>query len=200
MPKIASHYLEELLAPWARIEIKRMFGGLGAWRDGLFFALIVDDLIYFKVDETNRPDYVAAQSEPFSYTVTKGSEKNIKIIDGLWRIPDEVLEDGDTLIAWAQKAWDVARSKPKKASKTKKSNALGPKSAAWLKSVGITSQADLEANGAIATYCLLKAKYPKDISLNMLWGLYAQVNHISLSDITPDLKDHLKQLLKSARV
>ena len=198
MAKASSHYLAELLAPWGAVEIKRTFGGLGAWRDGAFFALIVDDIIYFKVDEQSRADYVAAHSEPFSYVVTKGEEQNTRVINGLWRLPDEILEDHDRLFAWAQRASDVARAKMSKHPKTRKLfNALGPRSANWLQSVGISSQADLEAHGVIATYRLLKARYPKAISLNMLWGLYAAVNHLELAQITPDIKDHLRDLLKS---
>lgn len=196
MPKPAAHYLSELLAPWAAVDIRRMFGGLGAWRDGIFFALIVDDIIYFKVDDANRGDYSA--SEPFSYTV-RGSE--LKVIDSLWRVPDEVLEDVETLCAWAQKSWDAAkrkraanpaRRKPKSPFET---GGLGPKSQKMLADIGITDHAQLEAVGAIDAYRRLKARYPKTVSLNMMWGLYAGVNRVPIDEVTLDVKEQLLALL-----
>ena len=196
MAKPVTHYLADLLASWGAVEIKRMFGGLGAWREGAFFALIADDVIYFKVDDVTRGDYVAAQSQPFSYTARRGGEESLKVINGLWRVPDEVLEDVDALQLWAQKAWDIARQKPGKSAKKRKTfKGLGTKSVAWLKSVGIGSQADLEDHGAVAAYRLLKARYPREVSLNMLWGLYASVNHLETTQLNQDIKEHLLGLL-----
>jgi DNA transformation protein len=36
---------------------KSMFGGFGVYRAGQIFAIVVEDLLYFKVDDTTRPDY-----------------------------------------------------------------------------------------------------------------------------------------------
>lgn len=210
MAKAPTHYLASLLEPWAAVDIKRMFGGLGAWRDGIFFALIIDDIMYFKVDATTRSDYAALHSEPFSYAVVKDGVKNLKVIDGLWRVPDEILEESDTLTAWAQTAWDIARLKPgkvkakarTKAGETRESShefkGLGRNSLPLLRSLGITSRQQLDAIGAIDAYRQLKARYPKEVSLNMLWALYAVVNRLELTDVTPDIKDHVKSLLDSA--
>ncbi|WP_443747581.1 TfoX/Sxy family protein [Asticcacaulis solisilvae] len=67
MASAPHHYLADCLAPWGEIRLKRMFGGMGVYRDGLFFALIDNGVVYFKVDDTTRPDFEAASSEPFSY-------------------------------------------------------------------------------------------------------------------------------------
>ena len=40
---------------------RRMFGGVGLYSGELFFALIADDTLYFKVDDSNRGDFVARQ-------------------------------------------------------------------------------------------------------------------------------------------
>ncbi|MHC4112773.1 MAG: TfoX/Sxy family protein [Planctomycetota bacterium] len=42
------------------VQARRMFGGAGLYFDGLFFALVADDVLYFKVDDSNRPDYESA--------------------------------------------------------------------------------------------------------------------------------------------
>ena len=203
MAKASKHYLAALLEPWAHVEIKRMFGGLGAWRDGIFFALIVNDVIYFKVDATTRAEYAALNSEPFSYAIVKYGVKNLKIIDGLWRVPDEILEDGDALNAWAQKAWDIARLKPDKAiakaemnvDSTHEFKSLGRKALPMLCTIVVSSKQQLDALGAVETYKQLKARYPKDVSPSLLWTLYAVVNRMDVKDVTTDIKDHLKNLL-----
>jgi len=191
------HYLADCLAPWGEIRLKRMFGGLGVYRDELFFALIDDNVVYFKVDDTTRPDFEAAGSEPFSYP---GKDGQLMLMNGYWRLPDEVIEDRDTLFLWADKALAVARraAKPKAVKQTSDTFAgLGPKSKKWLKDIGITNRKDLEKAGAIDAYARLKDLYPKTVSLNLLWGLYAILNDIDVKAVTPDIKEHLQGLLTS---
>ena len=55
-------YAVDQLGCIGEVAAKRMFGGVGLYRDGFFFGLISGDLLYFKVDEENRPDYEAAGS------------------------------------------------------------------------------------------------------------------------------------------
>ena len=42
-----------------------MFGGVGIYAQGLFFALIAEDRLYFKVDDTTRPSFEQRGMEPF---------------------------------------------------------------------------------------------------------------------------------------
>lgn len=81
---------------------RRLFGGVGIYGDGLFFAVIDDDTLYFKVDETNRPDFEALGMEPFR-----------PIPDAkpmaYFAVPGDVLEDVELLGRWIEKALDVAR-------------------------------------------------------------------------------------------
>ena len=81
---------------------KKMFGGVGIYADGLFFALISDDPLYFKVDDSNRPDFEAAGMEPFR---PYGDDRAM----GYYEVPIDVLEDVDELRGWVRQAIDVAR-------------------------------------------------------------------------------------------
>ena len=45
MREFVAHVIE-LMQPWAAVSARRMFGGHGLYRDGTFFALIVDDTLY----------------------------------------------------------------------------------------------------------------------------------------------------------
>jgi hypothetical protein len=47
------------------IRTRAMFGGVGIYSGELFFALILDQRLYFRVDGATRPAYAARGSEPF---------------------------------------------------------------------------------------------------------------------------------------
>lgn len=97
-------YVMELLAPLGAVTPRRMFGGLGIFRDGLMFALVADDTLYLKADESTRGDFEAAGTGPFSYG-TKGGRRGVM---SYYQAPAEVLEDGDEAVVWAAKAVKVA--------------------------------------------------------------------------------------------
>ena len=59
-------FVLEQLQPAGRVTARRMFGGVGLYLDGLFFALIDDDTVYFKADESNRARFEQAGSRPLS--------------------------------------------------------------------------------------------------------------------------------------
>jgi hypothetical protein len=48
-------FVQDQLAGLGEITVKRMFGGAGLYLDGTFFAIVADDVLYFKVDDSNRP-------------------------------------------------------------------------------------------------------------------------------------------------
>jgi DNA transformation protein len=68
---------------------------------------------------------------------------------------------------------------------------LGPKTAAWLAEVGITTVAELRQVGAVAAYARLKHRDPKQVSRNALWGLYAALNGMRWTDISAEVKARL---------
>ena len=80
----AEHILD-LLEPLGTISIKRMFGGGGVYWGASMFALIADEVLYFKVDDESMDDFKAAGSEPFTYM-----KKDKPVILGrYWRVADE---------------------------------------------------------------------------------------------------------------
>jgi DNA transformation protein len=87
---------------------KAMFGGIGLYSEDLFFALIADDRLYFKVDDTNRPDFEAQSMEPFRPHGPEGEPIQY------YALPQDVLEDPELLAPWVAKAMQVARRKKAK--------------------------------------------------------------------------------------
>ena len=102
-------YIMELLEPSGGISSCRMFGGHAIRKNGLAVALIFDDEIYFKVDDSNRMDYEARDSHPFTY---QARGKTVEISN--WLVPIEILEDSDKLMEWLDKSYQVAIKAKKK--------------------------------------------------------------------------------------
>ena len=95
-------YILEQLARVTPVTSRSMFGGVGIYANGLFFALMDADNLYLKVDDGNRGDFEAIGSEPFR---PFGDERAMQY----YELPADVLEDVDALRGWVEGALDVAR-------------------------------------------------------------------------------------------
>lgn len=103
-PSFRAFVLEQLARTATGVRGRAMFGGVGIYSGELFFALIDDDTVYFKVDETNRPDFEARGMGPFRPMGPEG-------VMQYYALPDELLEDPETLRIWVERALAVARRK-----------------------------------------------------------------------------------------
>lgn len=105
--------LLDLLATFGTMSARRMFGGYGIYRDGVFFALVDDDVVYFKVDDANRSAFEQAGQRPFTIEMN-GREETMSY----WTVPDEALDSPARLRPWAQLGWEAAcRAAEKKQAK-----------------------------------------------------------------------------------
>lgn len=77
-------YLCDLLASWAKVSVRAMFGGFALYRQGTIFAIVADDMLYFKVGEMNRGAYEVKGSEPLTYEA-KGKEIALSYLAGTRR-------------------------------------------------------------------------------------------------------------------
>lgn len=102
--------LEDLFATVGSVSFRRMFGGAGIFRDGTMFALILDDVLYLKADESTRPQFEAEGCEPFRYEV-----RGRIVTTSYWRLPERMFDEPEGFAEWADNAFDVAkRSQAKK--------------------------------------------------------------------------------------
>jgi len=102
-------FIREQFSVLGPILVKRMFGGAGIYFDGVMFGLIADDVVYLKVDESNRKDYENAEMGPFIYD---GKKKPVQM--PYYQLPEDVLEDQDLLKEWSLMAVAVAKKSDKK--------------------------------------------------------------------------------------
>lgn len=117
-PSYRAFVLDQLGRVAPGIRGRGMFGGVGIYADDLFFALIGDDTLYLKVDDSNRADFEEAGMGPF-LPFGEGGE-----VMQYYELPADVLEEPDRLKPWVEKAIEVARSarlakRPKKPAKKK---------------------------------------------------------------------------------
>jgi DNA transformation protein len=127
-------YVRELFAGVGPVQVKRMFGGAGAWCDGVMFLLIADDTIHIKVDDALKAELRAEGCGPFVWEPQSGPRAGEKIDLGYWRLPDSALDDPDEAAGWGRKALAVAKAKAQVKPKTKKaSKAKAPASKARAK-------------------------------------------------------------------
>ena len=49
--------LEELFAPVGGVSFRRMFGGIGIFKETLMFALVADDVLYLKANDATKAAY-----------------------------------------------------------------------------------------------------------------------------------------------
>jgi DNA transformation protein len=94
-----------------RIRTRSMFGGVGIYAGERFFALMANDTLYFKVDDSNRPDFEARGMGPF---LPFGDERDKM---QYYEVPADLLDDPEALRPWAEKSIAVATMKTKRARK-----------------------------------------------------------------------------------
>ncbi len=101
-------YLLEQLGQVRPVTTRPMFGGLTFFAESRAFALADDGVIYFKVDDSNRPDFEAAGMGPFLPFGDPARPMQY------YELPADVLEDPEALARWMAKAIAVAmKTKPK---------------------------------------------------------------------------------------
>ncbi len=112
-----AHVLE-LLKGLGAVRARKMFGGYGLFFQDLMFALMADEVLYFKVDTQTEKSFQDLDLQPFIY------DKKGKIFSmSYYQVPETCLEDQHKMHAWAEQAFDVALraavKKKKKASAKK---------------------------------------------------------------------------------
>lgn len=95
--------LDQLNRAMPRIRARPMFGGVGIYSGDVFFALISDDTVYFKVDASTRPEFEARGMGPFRPFGDDGGTMQY------YQLPEDLLEDPEALRPWAEKAVAIAR-------------------------------------------------------------------------------------------
>ena len=95
--------LEQLSRAVPEVRSRSMFGGVGIYSGDLFFALIDDDAVYFKTDDSNREYFDQRGMGPFRPSGDGGEPM------AYHQLPEDILESPEALGEWAERAIAVAR-------------------------------------------------------------------------------------------
>lgn len=82
----------------------RFFGGVGLTAHGVQFAMLMDNALYFVVDDQTRPRYQAWGSDCFRYQTHRGPVD----VKKYYEVPGELLDDPAALLPLAEEAVGVA--------------------------------------------------------------------------------------------
>jgi len=106
-------FVRDQLAGFGPVSIRNMFSGAGIYADGVMFAIIADDTLYLKADETSARAFEAEGMGPFTYTL----QGRAPVAMPYWEVPPRLLEDPDELAQWARQAHEIARAGKQKPSR-----------------------------------------------------------------------------------
>jgi DNA transformation protein len=110
-------YVLEQLAGLGRVRSRRMFGGAGIYCDDLFFALIDDDTLYLKADDSTRAEFLALGLRPFQPFRDKPEYSM-----SYYQAPADALDDAEVLVAWARRAVEAAEAARNSRASAKRGN------------------------------------------------------------------------------
>lgn len=117
---VAAH-IAELMAGFAPVQTKAMFGGFGVYRQGLMFGLIVGERLYLKVDDVSQPRFDALGLEAFTYEA-RGQVARLRYHE----VPPEAYDEPAEMAVWARLGYECAvRQQALKAAKAAKATKGG---------------------------------------------------------------------------
>jgi len=103
-PDFIDHLRELMGAGGRRVAARAMFGAHGVYVDGLFVAIVDDDVLYLRADEVNRGEFSALDLPPFEYVAKDGKRHAM----GYRRAPDDALESVHAMAPWVRSALGAA--------------------------------------------------------------------------------------------
>jgi DNA transformation protein and related proteins len=99
-------FVLEQLADLESVRARAMFGGVGLYAGDVFFGLVAADVLYFKVDDSNREQYKTELMTAFQPYPGKPMTMSY------YQVPVRVIEDRDELTAWARASVHVGARTP----------------------------------------------------------------------------------------
>jgi DNA transformation protein len=100
-----STFLLDTLGTVCPVTARRMFGGVGFYAEGLFFAIADDDVLYFRVDDASRGFFEREGLQAFC-PMGRGTQSM-----SYYSVPARLYDDPEELAVWMRRALDAARTK-----------------------------------------------------------------------------------------
>ena len=98
-------WVAEALEPIGTVTSRAMMGGRTLYCDGVIFALVAQDELWFKSDADSDAVWDAAGAERFTYAIRDGTAH----VMNYRRAPGDVHDDPDAMRQWAALALEAGR-------------------------------------------------------------------------------------------
>jgi DNA transformation protein len=112
-------WVQEALEPLGPVTMRRMMGAAVLYLDGIIFAVLDGEAVWFKADAESAEVWDAAGCERFTFT---GSDGRVETMN-YRRAPSDVYDDAEAMQHWARLAQAAglrgnAKKRPKKPKKS----------------------------------------------------------------------------------
>lgn len=100
-------FVIDQLSELGALHCRPMFGCYGLYHQGVFFAIICADTLFFRTDEESAPDYIKLGMSPFVF-------RERQSVNSYYEVPAKILNSRRHLAEWARTAVQVQlrRRKP----------------------------------------------------------------------------------------
>jgi len=96
-------FLKEVFEAFGPVEARKMFGGYGIYHNGVMFALVADNTLYLKADESSKTHFESRGLPQFEY---ERKDKTVKM--SYYLAPEEIFDDREEAAMWASHAYKAA--------------------------------------------------------------------------------------------
>lgn len=97
-------WVEEAMAPVGEVTGRAMMGGRTLYCDGVVFAILDDDALWFKADKASDAEWDAEGCDRFTFDMGgKTGSMNYR------RAPDDCYDDADVFRRWAALAFEAGQ-------------------------------------------------------------------------------------------
>jgi DNA transformation protein and related proteins len=108
-------WVQEALEPLGPVTMRRMMGAAVLYLDGIIFAVLDDEAVWFKADAESAAVWDAAECDRFTFTGSDGKTETMNYR----RAPSDVYDDPEAMQHWAKLAQEAglrgaAKKRPKK--------------------------------------------------------------------------------------
>lgn len=83
---------------------RAMFGGYGLYSQSIFFAIVWDKQLFFRVDRTTEKKYIRKGSQPFVFSDTQK-------VFSYYQVPEDVFSSRKLVAKWAAESVAVQRQR-----------------------------------------------------------------------------------------
>ena len=97
-------FVLDLLKPIGSLSSGKFFGGMGLKCKSVQFAMLMDNALFFVVDDSSRSKYLEMGTECFWYN-KKSGKVNVKKYH---EVPGELFDEPDKLLMWAKESIEIA--------------------------------------------------------------------------------------------